>query len=812
MPQPDLRDPAVPAPRHALAWAALVYAVFTLLLAYPALAGQFLVSGISDQFIAGYPFREFAAEWLRAGKGFPLWNPYQFGGMPYVAAMHGDIFYPTFLLRMVLPTDVAMTWGFIIHLYLAGLFTYLFLRAVGLGFFPAVVGGVAYMLSGQIASYAAPGHDGKLFVSALLPLFLLALHRGIRDGRRWAWGLAALLVGLAVLSPHPQLLQYFLLMGGAYALHAAFGGGNAVHASGPLDRPVALRRLALALGAVVLGLLIGAIQFLPVFRYVDWSPRAGGAGWEHAISYSFPPEELINTYLPQFSGIIERYTGRNAIHFHSEYLGAVVLLLALAAFGRAGGVRRSFLWFWVGTFVVTLLWALGGYTPFFHLIYALVPGTKFFRAPSTIYFVATFAVAMLAAVGTRRVLARAVAVRYAAGWALFALLVLALAFAGGLTNVARAFAFPGRESFVTENQPALVLGAARALLFVLLAGAVLVAHGMRRLGSAAAGWALVALAGLDLWSVERHYWRFSPPASELYASDPTIDYLKSQQEPGRVLPLALGAPQTEQRDPYLLGVRSYGLSNAGGLMVHGIRNVLGYHGNELGRYQELLGSDAASSAEELFSQLANPNIWQLLNVRFFLTDAAESPFRGATRLLGPVRDAAGTTVYLYRLPGDNPAAWVTPVIVKAPDPNVLATLREPAFDVRSAALFDTSAAVQGVQVTAPPTPIDLAVTIPRYEPGAIDVRLAEPAPEGAALVVSENYYPGWQATVDGRPAPTARADYSLIGVALPAGAREVQLRFHSEPYERGKLITLLALGASLLLIGWGAFAERARRD
>ena len=60
---------------------------------------------------------------LRAGQGFPLWNPYLMGGMPYVAAMHGDIFYPTFLLRLLLPTDVAMTWGFVLHLMLAGVFT-----------------------------------------------------------------------------------------------------------------------------------------------------------------------------------------------------------------------------------------------------------------------------------------------------------------------------------------------------------------------------------------------------------------------------------------------------------------------------------------------------------------------------------------------------------------------------------------------------------------------------------------------------------------------------------------------------------------
>ena len=126
---------APPALRFALGWAALVYALSTLTLGYPALAGKFLVNPNSDQYKAGYAFREFAASTLRATGHFPLWDPYLFGGMPYIAAMHGDIFYPTFLLRMIMPTDVAMTWGFIIHIFLAGLLTYLFLRDLGYGFF-----------------------------------------------------------------------------------------------------------------------------------------------------------------------------------------------------------------------------------------------------------------------------------------------------------------------------------------------------------------------------------------------------------------------------------------------------------------------------------------------------------------------------------------------------------------------------------------------------------------------------------------------------------------------------------------------------
>ena len=99
-----------------------------------------------------------------------------------------------------------------------------------------------------------------------------------------------------------------------------------------------------------------------------------------------PPEEMVNAYLRSSRGILDDYWGRNGIHLHSEYLGVGVLLLAAR---RSSAARRGrpFGWFWIGVLVVSLLWALGGYTPFYRLVYALVPGTKFFRAPSTMLYV-----------------------------------------------------------------------------------------------------------------------------------------------------------------------------------------------------------------------------------------------------------------------------------------------------------------------------------------------------------------------------------------------------------------------------------------
>ena len=106
----------------------------------------------------------------------------------------------------------------------------------------------------------------------------------------------------------------------------------------------------------------------------------------------------------------------------------------------------------------------------------------------------------------------------------------------------------------------------------------------------------------------------------------------------------------------------------------------------------------------------------------------------------------------------------------------------------------------GVALTAVPPPLALTVTTTKYEPGRISLSLSAPAPAGSALVVSENFYPGWVATVDGKPADVERTNLVLIGVPLPEGAKSVELTFTSPTFERGKTITIAALLVSLLAI------------
>ena len=775
--------------------ATIVYALCTLALGYQALVGRFLVNPSSDQFSTGYAYRQYGAEVLRTTGEFAQWNPYILGGIPYAAAGGaGDVFYPTFILRWLLPVDVAITWSFLAHLFLAGLFSFGFVRALGFTFWPALLAGVAYMMSGQVASLVSPGHDGKMYVSALAPLLLWMIVRAVRDGRPWAWGMIALVTGLAILTPHNQMVYYLALLAIPFTIWIALRGSDE-----PPATPIAVRRIVFAGAAAALGVGVAALQFLPFYAYLDYAARGVARSYEYATSYSMPPEEMFNFYLPQFSGILDAYWGRNFFKLHSEYVGAIVLLIAGLAFGATA--RRKHLWFWGIAGLIATLVALGGHTPFYRLWY-LLPMMKVVRAPAMIFYIAQLAIAVFAAIGLERLLRDGVKRGYLIGWGAFAVVVLILAGGGALTSIAQSLAPPERYAFVEQNTGALIGGAVRSFLFVALAVAVVWAAGTKRLSGMAVPAVLVALAAADLWSVERRYFRFSPPATELYASDPTIEYLQKLPEPGRVMALALsdgGGP-----DPVLHG---------DALVRHRVRAVTGHQGNEFQRWVELAGAKSPAPPPNLFKR----EFRRLANVRFWLTNVdlppehPQLPGMRLTRRVGPVINASGNQVWLFELDEPNPAAWVAPLIAEAPADAIRATVMDASFDVRRAALFDSSAVVQGATVSVAPEPLSTPVRVTYPSPREIVVELGAPAPAGSALVVSENWYPGWYALIDGRAGEVARTDYTLIGVPLPEGARRVQLLFDDPRYGRGKLITTIALIVTLILIAGGVVMERRRR-
>jgi hypothetical protein len=168
-------------------------------------------------------------------------------------------------------------------------------------------------------------------------------------------------------------------------------------------------------------------------------------------------------------------------------------------------------------------------------------------------------------------------------------------------------------------------------------------------------------------------------------------------------------------------------------------------------------------------------------------------------------------VYAYRIGVTNPPAWIATAMVTAPRDQALSTVLDPRFDPRAAAIVDTSIHdIRTVALQALPAPATTTARVTSYAPGAIDIALDKPAADGQALIVSENYFPGWHATVDGRSAALGLMNYNLIGVALPTGARSVQLRFTDAAYVKGAKVTVIAVLIALGVWIAGIVVDRRR--
>ncbi len=776
-------------PNHGNWWAFFIFMFWIALLTLPMWNGEFLASQFSDQHATGYAFRQWLADQVKAGGHVPLWNPTIFGGLPFVAAMHGDIFYPTAWLRLILPTDVAMNLGFAVHYVLAAFFAYLLLRKLGTSWLGAVAGGFAYQLSGVIGSYVQPGHDGKLFVTALLPLALLGLIYGIRDRKIEGFALLSLTVGLGVLSPHYQMLYYALIVAGIFALYLTFGEQR------DQGLKANVQQLGLALLAVGVGMGIAAIQLIPFFEYIPFSPRAEGTGgFDWSTSYGTPWEHVPEFFLSNFVGSRQFYWGSNALKLHSEYLGLPVV--ALAVLGALGKPRRRLI-IWLGAIGgLFLLISLGRATPFYHIWYALMPFVKQTRAPGMAFFVVSLVVAILAGFGVER-LEKLKGGKHPVAWMVAGGAVVLLAVSGGIAGFAESIADllgtgkPNSQIFAGGAAHLITTGAAVSGVTLLLTGAAAYVWQMGRVPGRYAGLIIVAILSADLWYNARGFWSYTDAPRSLYAGDAITDYLTRQRLPYRLLdPSAV---------PGLPGVYP-----GSALMAFGIPQLFGHHGNELRYFDELWGG------KNIWSNFRSQRLWELYSINYVtLPTGAGYPdsLPGFTTVLNDVRTSAGVNANLYVRDARLPYVRLAAGAARLPDQQAIQVLATRRFGFDRLVLLGEETDLVLDSLKQVPEPVAARAEVTGWQPGAMKISIEPALPTKAYMVVSENYYPDWKATVDGVPATVVRGDYSLITVPLPQGAREVELRFDSGSYRLGRIVSILSVLAAML----GLVIPRFRR-
>jgi hypothetical protein len=735
--------------------------------------GVWFPAGGGDLASLIYPNYRFAAESLRAGD-LPLWNPYIQSGAPFAADIQSGLLYPVNLVAFYLAPRVGyrLVEGLaLFHVWLAGALAYAAGRGLRFGRAGALAGGIAYALSDYFVVHV--GNLNLVAGAAWLPLVLLGAHRAAGaawpDGRpgqarRWI-GVGALGLAMTALAGHVQPLLFALVVLALTALvHGWATAGPGDGAGRRLDRAGRLAPKAAALGGIaLLGLGAAAVQLIPAAELTRWSIRAE-IPFEKSTEYSLPPEQLISLLVPGFFGRgPDGYWGQ-WLRTEAGYVGILPLVLAgvYLTLRLRSGTPTVFLLGLVGA--TGLLVALGGYTALHGLLYRFAPVYGSLRAPARTIVLADLAIALMAAGGLSALTAPQRPGERRRFDAYLRLLGRTLAFAAALVPPGLVLLLLLREHPALPRATGAVEG--WVMLVVWLGGSLAILAGRQpawlrptTLLALALGWLT-----LDLVTNAQGLEQTRQNPERGFERPAVVEFLRRDPEPFRI--------DTDT------GVWDVWQPNTA--MVQRLPDVVGgVHPLELAdfrRYWSGLGSRSTA-------------LYDLLNARYLIgkkgvpldRDKFELAFDGDPELS------------VFRNVRALPRVFLVAGAVDAPDhERAYELVHAPDFDPRAYAVVEGAA---GSDARGPAGEARLAV----YRSSALTVEVAPTRP--GLLVLSEVWYPGWSATVDGRPAPVLRADYLFRAVPVAPGDRRVELRFEPTGWRAGLALTLAAwaaIGALLL--------------
>ncbi|HEY0810700.1 MAG TPA: YfhO family protein, partial [Longimicrobiales bacterium] len=616
------------------------------------------------------------------------------------------------------------------------------------------------------------------------------VRRRVRDFAAFSLGIA-----LMVFTSHMQLV-YFCIWGvSLYFIFRAF----------QISRASALPAIAAFAVAGVIGVAAAAVQFVPPLQYLrEWSHRAdkseqAEAGYAWSTSWSLHPEEIMSLVVPEFVGdnvqtetrSRDRYWGRNPFKLNHEYAGLIPLLLLPLAFVRRRDGRAIF---FTTLAALALLYALGAHTPVFRLFY-LIPGVKLFRAAGLIIFLYALSVVTLGAIAIDRAIAwvrdadAEKSVRRALWIGVGTMGVLALlASAGVFVDMWRSTIGerldPQKIMALDANMPLIKAG-----FWISFAIALFVAaswEGYARGVFSARGLiiALSALAFLDLYRVGRPFVRGTVLMNDgddpiRYTADESIQFLQARQQAGEIF-RAIDLSTVAQ-------IPGSGYTK-NTLAMHGIEQLAGHHGNEMGSYRRLIGGD-----DPVNLLTSNLRLADITNTTYMLSPQA-------LQVPGLTEVFRGSRTVVYRKDTALPRAYFVGNVEVLPENQVVARMLSPEFNAATTAVL-TVPLPSGITIQAPR---NAQVRWGGRTNTEQHLQVNTDAP--ALLMVLDNYYKAWHAQVDGRDTPILRANHTFRAIPVPAGQHEVVMTYSAETVSMWAfvsgailvLLTILAFGPMLM--------------
>ncbi len=775
-----------------------------------------------------HPWRKFYADTIKQGE-LPLWNPFMFCGTPFVGNGMSAVFYPLNLLFVAMPVELAFGWCAWLHLVLAGVFMFGFLRRF-VSSVSALTGAIAFQICGFFVAWLA--YLPLLCTAVWLPAALWAYEHSGEKPFVPTTVLAAAALGMALLAGHPQIAFYVLWAFGTYAVLRSLV-------------TLSLRHLVTASLCLLGGIALGAAQLLPLLEMAKLSQRSGAEVMEAASGNRLFIDQFVRLFVPAFFG-----DWRSGTHFfwdfarfnfveRTGYPGVIAFLLAGIGIAGAWGVGRGtgdresqrpgkneadtshpapstshLQWLALAGGVFATFGLLAASLPLVHRFMALgLPFTQAFVGISRALFLFDFGVAMLCGVGMETLREGN---RPHLLWLAVPMLMMAACVSYGVSHHADiAFQIPLRDFTLGQLYRWLTL----TTLGIVTIAAIQFAksspsHSPQRFMSHAlplthydlrfTPYALPFLIAADLLFFA---WGQHPEAERgmVFFETPSIRWLKKHIGSQRFIAVGTDA------------LRNWTPSNT--LMVYRLRDAKGSDSLMTGRFNRFARAwdERAFSVPFAVRNFQSP-LLDLMAVRFIVA-AVPLPSDESKGL----RVIHESDLWVYKNPDALPRAFAVTAWQWATSPeDALRQVTRPAFDPRRTVILERLSGSPSL-VPRPPSrtnrlfvPASCHDAINRLE---VTVRL----PQSAVIVLSDSAYPGWRSfrkRGDGswQPLPLFIADYAFRAVLLSEGNWQVSWIFFPSSIAVGLFLSLLSWNAIMAAFAWsigdlrGKVISRGRGD
>lgn len=706
-----------------------------------------------------YPLRYMLADWLKEGE-FPLWNPYIFSGMPYVGDIQAALFYPLNIFYYVLPTDRATAYYVVIHFLLAGLNMYAYLRVIQLDTVSALFGAITFSYSTFI--FGEIRHLIILGVSVWFPLLFALIELAIRKKSLFYAILGGGVFSLQILAGHIQLVYYTAV---AMSVYLLVKGIHLRKEQGQIRRIIASFLII-----VTLGPLLSAIQLVPFVETISFSPRLKST-YEAASYFSLPPKELIDLLIPNFTNNLDNsYKGWNFWNT-CGYVGVLPVIFAILAIIFR---RNWYTLFFAIIAIFGIIAALGKYTPLNYLMFKYLPLYDKLQVPWRFIYYTTIGVSILGSFGLNFLLSSMTKVeKKKLGWTMLILcgLIIPVLFpTQGLT-----FRLPFLPTAVIYL---ILLIAGIGIVFLRFRG--IIKPNVLKIAT------LVILL-FDLWTISVNY-------------APIVDGSKCQEKPPAFQLLEKEEEKEKGHYRIIVDRSLFDYLNIG--MTYRVCTANGYNSTALKGYMDYLWYNdhpelpIGSVPEDMRAvEIKNQNtkMIDLLNVKYIigLRKIGENYYEG-----------------LFENEDYLPRAFIVYDYEVSKREDILPKLNSPEFNPRNTIILEEKPIWPETQVDFLNKITNTKVEILNFSPNKVTLEAC--LEKNGLLFLSEIYYPGWKAYVNGKESKIYCANYTFRALALTAGKHTIEFIYDPYSFKIGKRVTLFTLLGFLVVVSIYPVIDRNR--